>query len=329
MSKAEAQTSLSDAAALPWVVSPGAKPLAGASHPLLPLFAAPRRILLSPPTTEGRCDLTGVEGPLVTHFREGQRGPEYAAGGFSHPWTPCSEKIGKPPAPILAGSRPTSFGWRDWLGFVARRLDGTVSPAAAVSAWNRARLTATIGRTASLRVAAYGVRCAQAKVLGYVRSTHTFDVVADEHAARFQAALNQAVAGVERMSLWLVSAVREVVNDGSKKRVDQVERQIQGRSDALWTALEGPGADFSHRTAQALEADNLAEQNAARKDLYEAACRVAVRVFDDAVTVDAILQPDVGARAANARGRLTGSLYGKPGRTLFAVPDPPKAAEAA
>ncbi len=318
-----AQASLPDAVALPWVAPPGPKPLGAASHPLLPLFATPRRILLSAPTTEGRCDLTGVVGPLVTRFREGQGGPEYSAGGFAHPWTPWREEMGKVSLPLLAGSRPASFGWRDWSGLVVpRRINDKLSvlPAAAVSAWDRKRLDAAVGRGAPLRVAAYGVRCDQAKVLGFVRSTHAFDVVPEEQAQLFKEAMEAAVAAVERVSLWLTSAVRDVVNDGSKDRRDPVERQARGRSDALWAALEEPGTRFSHAVAQGLDADDFGALTTARAELHRAACRAAVAVFD-AATNDAVLQPDTAVKAANARGRLAGSLRGRAGRGLFQLPD--------
>lgn len=326
------QTSMPDGAALPWVVSPGPKPMAGSAHPLLVLFATPRRILLSPPTIEGRCDLTGAVGPLVTHFREGQGGPEYSAGGFVHPWTPVRMEAGKPPLPVLAGSRPPSFGWRDWAGVVVPRklTDKLVQvPAAAVSVWDRDRLDDAVGAASTLRVSAYGVRCDKAKVLGFVRSTHAFDVVSEASANDFQDAMESAIGAVERVGQWLAGAVRDVVNDGSKDRKDPVERQVRGRSDALWSALEAAGVRFSRSLAQAVEGDGEAfvdALTAARLGLHRATCKAAVAVFDDA-TGDAILQPDAGERAAAARGRLLGGLYGRPGRGLFQLPDPAPAGD--
>lgn len=321
-----AQAAMHDDAALPWVDQLGSKPLAAACHPLLPLFATPRRILLSPPTTEGRCDLTGAVGPLVTHFREGQGGPEYSAGGFIHPWTPMREEAGKPSLSLLANSRPTSFGWRDWSGLVvARRVNDkqAVSPAAVVSAWDRKRLNAVAGPGATLRVAAYGVRCDKAKVLGFVRATHAFDVVEEEYGSRFQEAMNKAVDAVDRVSVWLAGAVRDVINDGSKDRKDPVERQLRGRSDALWAALEEPGALFSRAAAEAVQSDDFIEAlTLARAGLHREAWRAAIAIFDDA-TGDALLQPDSAVAAANARGRLQGSLLGRPGRNLFNLPDLP------
>lgn len=319
------RAALPDRAALPWVMSPGPRPVAERLHPLLVLFATPRRILLSPPRAEGTCDLTGTVGPLVTHYREGQNGPEYSAGGFVHPWTPVRGEAGKP-LPILSYSRPALFGWRDWAGVVTgRRLSEKVvqAPASAVAAWDRARLDFAAGRGSTLRVSAYGVRCEQAKVLGFVRSTHAFDVVAEEDAEIFQSAMEGAVVAVERIAQWLVGAVRDVVNDGSKDRKDPTERNARGRSDVFWSVLDRPGQRFSHSVARALggEADDLpAATLAASKELHQAACRAAVMVFDEA-TGDAILQPDTAARAAAARGRLVGMLHGRVGRDLFGLPD--------
>lgn len=322
-----AQASLPDRAALPWVTPPGPQPLAERLHPLLVLFATPRRVLLSPPRVEGRCDLTGTVGPLVTHYREGQNGPEYSAGGFAHPWTPVRGEAGKALLPVLAGSRPALFGWRDWSGVVATRglKERMVqSPAAVVLEWGWRRLSFVGGRDAALRVSAYGVRCDKAKVLGFVRSTHAFDVVPEEVAALFQSTMEGAVVAVERVAQWLTGAVRDVVNDGSKDRKDPTERNARGRSDVFWSLLEEAGARFSHSVAQAYRhgadgdmSDAVVE---ASIELHHAACRAAVEVFD-AATGDAILQPDTAARAAAARGRLVGGLRGRGGRGLFGLPD--------
>ena len=321
------QREMADQAALPWVVPPGATPVAGMAHPLLALFATPRRILLSPPTTQGRCSLTGIEGDLVTHFREGQNGPEYSAAGFRHPWTPYRTESGKPALPTLANSRPAAFGWRDWSGLVAERpLDKGVTqrPAAVTEVWRRKRLRAVPGTTATLHLAAYGVRCDKAKVLGFVRGTHAFDVVPEDAAPLYQAGMHAAIAAVEQAARWLAVAVREVVNDGSKDRKDPVERQVRGRSDALWAALEAAGAQFSHALAQAVQQDwagSAAASLQARTRLHQAVCRAAETIFDDA-TGDAILQPDTAQRAGRARNRLMGSLRGAEGRAKFSLAEP-------
>ena len=316
-----------DRMALPWVSPPGATPVAGMAHPLLVLFATPRRILLSMPTTEGRCGLTGIEGPLVTHFREGQGGPEYSAGGFVHPWTPYRTESGKPALPVLANSRPAAFGWRDWSGLVAERELGkgvTQRPAAVVASWRRKRLKPAAGRNAALRLAAYGVRCDKAKVLGFVRGTHAFDVVPEDAASLYQDGMHAAVAAVEQAAGWLAANVRDVVNDGSKDRRDPAERQTRSRTDALWAALEDEGVRFSHALAEAVELDGSEYVQAsmqARTCLHRATCQAAQAIFD-AATGDAILQPDSAARAARARGRLIGSLRGPAGRDLFKVAEP-------
>ena len=321
------QRQMPDQAALPWVTLAGATPVAAMAHPLLVLFATPRRILLSPPTIEGRCSLTGLEGPLVTYFREGQSGPEYSAGGFMHPWTPYRTESGKAALPTLANSRPAAFGWRDWSGLVTeRKLDKGVTqrPAAVTEPWRSRRLSYVAGRNATLRLSAYGVRCDKAKVLGFVRGNHAFDVVAEEAAPLYQDGMQAAVAAVEQAARWLSASVRDVVNDGSKDRKDPVERQARGRSDALWAMLEDAGVTFSRTLAQAVQLDGPQSATAslqARTSLHQAVCRAAETIFDD-VTGDAILQPDTAQRAAQARGRLMGSLRGRAGRDLFKVAEP-------
>lgn len=321
------QNRMPDRTALPWVVPPGAAPIAGAAHPLLALFATPRRILLSPPASEGRCSLTGIEGPLVTHFREGQGGPEYSAGGFVHPWTPYRIESGKPPLPTLANSRPASFGWRDWSGFVAQgkpRKGATQVPAAITDIWRKKRLEQTASKGEPLRLAAYGVRCDKGKVLGFVRGTHAFDVVPEDATFGYQDGMHAAIGAVAEAARWLAEGVRQAVNDGSKKRRDLIEDKLKGRSDALWAMLEAVGIRFSRALAQAVELDGPEFAKAYReacRQLHQATCHAAETVFDDA-TGDAILQADVAERTAQARDRLMGLLRGPVGRDLFKVAEP-------
>ncbi|MGE3869893.1 MAG: type I-E CRISPR-associated protein Cse1/CasA [Pseudorhodoplanes sp.] len=86
----------------------GAPPFDGRLHPF---FGMPRRIRLVV-SGEGRCDLTGREGPLVTGFVQRPYGLNY--GDWRHPLTPYRRQK---PAETPYSVKPKSgrFGYRDWV----------------------------------------------------------------------------------------------------------------------------------------------------------------------------------------------------------------------
>lgn len=87
----------------------------GFDERLHPFFGMPRRIRLVI-SGDGRCDLTGREGPLVTGFVQRPYGLNY--GAWRHPATPYKRvKAGEAPYP--AKPKTGRFGYRDWVAATA------------------------------------------------------------------------------------------------------------------------------------------------------------------------------------------------------------------
>ena len=74
----------------------------------------PRRYLLSPPVP-GRCDLTGLEGPVYQSYDRWPKGLQYAPRGWRYPNVSRIEVVGKPEeeARFARASGPLRFD--DWL----------------------------------------------------------------------------------------------------------------------------------------------------------------------------------------------------------------------
>jgi CRISPR system Cascade subunit CasA len=83
----------------------------GFDERLHPFFGMPRRIRLVV-SGEGRCDLTGREGPLVTGFVQRPYGLNY--GAWRHPLTPYRRQK-EADMPYSVKPKSGRFGYRDWV----------------------------------------------------------------------------------------------------------------------------------------------------------------------------------------------------------------------
>jgi CRISPR system Cascade subunit CasA len=103
-------------------------------HPTQYFWAMPRRITLEQFESSGSCDLCGCENePLVTHYRELNKGTEYKAP-MKHHLSPYDARKGKA---IL--TQPGGVAYRHWLGFVFRERGTEKEPARIVHEYIEAR----------------------------------------------------------------------------------------------------------------------------------------------------------------------------------------------
>ncbi|HIJ95857.1 MAG TPA: type I-E CRISPR-associated protein Cse1/CasA [Desulfuromonadales bacterium] len=93
-------------------------------HPTQYFWSMPRRITLEQFELSGSCDLCGYENePLVTHYRELNKGTEYKAP-MKHHLSPYDAGKGKA---IL--TQPGGVAYRHWLGFVFKERGSDKEPA--------------------------------------------------------------------------------------------------------------------------------------------------------------------------------------------------------
>ena len=289
----------------PWL-SPKPRRYTRADTPASHLYmACPRRILLSEPTSEGRCRISGVEGPMVSVIREAQNGPEYTNGGWEHPLTPYRQvkKSGTISSlPVLASAYPSGTSWKDRVGLVVshRGQDGSgVEASLAVRAWTSVRAGATLG-DGRLSVRAYGIACDQAKVASYVLSEQPVIAVEPELEATYETLLVEAVHTAE-YAAWHLRRIVEAIPPSLK---DKDTTRVENLTIRFWSDTEAAMDDFSEAMVAAVREEGLEGTNVVKERFLVEIGDAALGLFDDSFRDAWALRPEATAMARERVSKL-------------------------
>jgi CRISPR system Cascade subunit CasA len=185
-------------------------------HPLHQYWATPWRLRLIDPERAGRCQWTGLEGPLVQAVARSNYGYNYK-GAFEHPLTPY--RHGKPGQPPTACKLSTEgLPYRDWPAYLVG--SERVEPARLVQhaqAHRRAREVRAATGT-EVRLEAFGYSMDNAKAEAWFSSSAPI-IEPPARDALFRRRLGVAVAIAEHVLFRLRSAVL----DATKRRADDVK----------------------------------------------------------------------------------------------------------
>ncbi|HHZ10489.1 MAG TPA: type I-E CRISPR-associated protein Cse1/CasA [Rhizobiales bacterium] len=316
--------------ALPWlrptVTSDGKPPREVAEtdpavHPVQAFFGMPRRIRLVA-GGEGRCPLTGQEGPLVTGFVQKPWGMSYSA--WRHPLTPYRRS--KDDAPYTVKPKAGRFGYRDWVAVSVGRDERAdqAEPAAVVRALlprggevRRDRLR--------VRLLAAGWAMNNMEAERFLESIQPLHLPEDGDEGRAT-----AIAGTARMFAdaaeaamrLLRSALNEALFGGQAKTTDS--GAFEEATDAFYERTE----DAFHGALQAIAENGVrdGQGGALAQDWLRTVRRAALAIFDEHAT-DLLPGADVkdADRITRAYGQLFGALTdrSKIARELGIVLPPP------
>jgi CRISPR system Cascade subunit CasA len=249
----------------PWLAPSTRRRTAGDSPASHLYFATPRRLLLSAPVDEGRCPLSGIDGPLVRTVREAQSGPDYSEGGWEHPLTPWRKakdgKKGIVRSAMLAVRYPSGVSWHDRVGLTVERTDkdGTgVEPSRIVTKWLQVRGDLLLDR--HLRIACYGVRCNRGKVVGSLLGSQPVRVVAEGALPEFEAAVRGATGAADLIAWLLKIAVQDAWFPKSEQEALRKAKKSEVMAEKtaplvarFWAYTQGVADAYCEEVAAALE----------------------------------------------------------------------------
>lgn len=288
---------------------------------LHPFFGMPRRIRLIV-SAEGRCDLTGREGPLVTGFVQKPYGLNY--GDWRHPLTPYRRQK---PAETPYSVKPKSgrFGYRDWVAVTVG--DGgddekSLSLAARNVRFARSALADFLSDKdarphARIRVAGWAMNNMEA--ISYLAAEQPLPLAsASQIAFMDELARDMAEAG-DLANASLRFAVKTALGARDDKGV------VEQARTAFYADTDGA---FHDLLGQAVLGDGHADRERTCRRWLVHLRRVALAIFD--ATCPVPLEDAAKAETVvRARGMLIAALtgYGKGGDRLFKalrLPVPPK-----
>lgn len=296
----------------------GAPPFDGRLHPF---FGMPRRIRLVV-SGEGRCDLTGREGPLVTGFVQRPYGLNY--GDWRHPFTPYRRQK---PAETPYSVKPKSgrFGYRDWVAVTVgdgQNDEQSLSLAAENVRFARGALADHLSDKdarpqARIRIAGWAMSNMEA--ISYLAAEQPLPLAKlsltafMDELARDMAEAGDIANGALRFAVKTVLGTKD-----DKGVVEQARTAFYADTDDAFYDLLG----------QAVLGDKPADREDVGRRWLVHLRRSALAIFD--VTCPVPLEDAAKAEVVvRARGVLIGALagYGKAGDRLFKalrLPVPPK-----
>ncbi|MFC7334752.1 type I-E CRISPR-associated protein Cse1/CasA [Rhodocista pekingensis] len=270
----------------------------------------PRRYLLAPPV-QGRCDLTGREGPVFTGYSRWPKGLQYQPDGWWFPAMVRIEDAAKPDAPpqFLRARGPLRFD--DWLESamlkdeerapdrkdrpqgkvrrlppVLRQFKAGAAGAAELSDGGT-RATALM-EDGSVRVRVFAQYPFGKAVGGMSQRELPLWHLPAERQSWLGEVVSKDVGRVKEMAGALQISVRAAVTKG---RRDGSAALADTLGDALLAAVDGQATEHAAALAALARdiADRAARQAAAtesRTDLLKRTGRLALALFDEAFPVD-------------------------------------------
>ena len=313
------------AAVYPWTGAPKAADVIGrASHPATTLYwGVPRRFLLPETTARGFCPITGQEDvALIEGVREKDGGPSYPSELWTHPLTPYVKDGTKGTlSPIRAVGFPDGIGWRHRAGLVADAgSEGCAARIVRVWAMRSRRLGFR-----HIRLHAYGARCDNAKVLGYLDSVQPYRLAPEANEAEVEAEMRNAARAAEEARKGLRSHLGETLRrDPSRDDWKAMGDVLDEAASSYW-ALTEKAADALFDTASGeAPGEDWTGLNKAREDFAFALRRAAVEVFDRMTESSRDHDP---VHVAARRDSLHGIPYWPSVRTALALALPEVKAE--
>jgi CRISPR system Cascade subunit CasA len=277
-------------------------------NPLQAFWGMPRRIrLIFVPNPDRRpCDLTGeIDDVVVTGFRQRPWGTN--CEGWVHPLTPYYRQKSTDPGLLPVHGRPGGIGWRDYLGIVASNEpeNATRLPAACVTLFRQNR-----GRRVSddewglprFRLLAFGYDMDNnMKARGWAEGVMPLWVPPE-------AALLGPLDDFARALVNGADIVRRVVTRAVKSALlgeSSDEGDWSWIDERFWAESE---ADFHQALAdidviiRVPEVERAGRATGPFKTFFERLKRLAFRIFDDEVSIDALADADL----KTVRNRKTG-----------------------
>lgn len=322
------------ARALPWLAptftSDGKAPVELSEmdprvHSLQAFFGMPRRIRLVA-GGEGRCPVTGEEGPLVTGFIQNPWGVNY--GVWRHPLTPYRQTKETDP-PFSVKPKSSRFSYRDWVGAVVSHKEKSFAsmPALPVeSLGDRGRYYRQAGFDAS-RLLAAGWAMNNMEAGAYLLSVQPLHLAETEERAQVVGTLARmfADAGDAAASLLRSNLKLALFGDGAKTSTDS--GVFEEATDAFFEETE----DAFHDALDVFLEHDAPDDQVLRKRWLATLRRAALAIFDRhatellAETADAKLAERITIAYRRLRGAL--SEAGKLAAGLLIDPpaDAPKA----
>jgi len=308
------------AAVYPWTGEPKATDLIGrASHPATTLYwGVPRRFLLPEATARGACPITGQQdAALIEGVRERDGGPSYPSELWTHPLTPYTKDSSKGTLiPIRAVGFPDGIGWRHRAGLIADPgSEGSAARLVRVWAETRSR---RLGFS-HIRVHAYGARCDNAKVLGYLDSIQPYRLAPQANEAAVEAEMRNAARAAEEARKGLRSHLGEALRrspsaDDWKAMADPLNEA----ASAYWARTE-KAADVLFDAAAGSNPEDVVPMEKARESFALALRRAAVEVFDRMTESSRDQDP---SHIGGKRDSLQGIPYWPSVRTALALAMP-------
>ena len=291
------------AAVYPWTGEPKATDIVGrASHPATTLYwGVPRRFLLPEATTRGDCPVTGQQDTaLIEGVREKDGGPSYPSDLWVHPLTPYLKDGSKGTlTPIRAVGFPNGIGWRHRAGLVADTGDGGVA-AQAVRIWAMRSRRLGFGH---IRLHAYGARCDNAKVLGYLDSVQPYRLAPEGNEAVVETEMRNAARAAEEARKGLRSHLGETLRRNPSRDDWKVMGDVLDEAASSYWALTEKAADTLFDAATEEASEGAGPLDKARKDFAFALRRAAVEVFDQMTESSRNQDPSyAGAKRASLHG---------------------------
>ncbi|GBD41508.1 hypothetical protein HRbin39_00890 [bacterium HR39] len=272
----------------------------------------PRRYLLEPPT-EGRCSLTGVEGPVFRTYRRWPVGLRYDPEGFRtvwaaerETWTRSGKEWTQSSSEVVKVETPLRFD--DWLEAAFWSERSPPSAETTARTWKRV-IPAPVVRRAAERVekleAELLVEAAALVLEGKVPAAS-----AERRQPLYARRLQEELQLAERVHR-LVAALGEMGDALARAgKAAGAEGELPERlRDALLTAMDAAAVAYPARVVEAWrahpeEADFDLAVGRIETEILEAARRRAVELFDEAfplVTLDGETRRVLAARRALVR----------------------------
>lgn len=296
----------------PWSGEPKASDVVGrGSHPATTLYwAQPRRFLLPEPTTHGACPITGEEDvPLIEGVRERDGGPSYPSEQWRHPLTPYRVDPSKGlVSPVRALGFPDGIGWRNRAALLASSGDGSEA-AGIVQAWAGSRGRAKRLGIKVISLHAYGVRCDNAKVVGYVDSVHPYRLAREEFEAEIEAEMRNAAVAADEVRRGLRTQLAVALHRGDPAEATKAMADaVDEAASAFWSRTEQAADALFDAVPDALAAGDAQDDRLtkARETFILDLWRVAVGVFDEMTASTRDADP---VHVAGRRDALNGIPY--------------------
>jgi len=294
-------------------------------------FGMPRRIrLVFESNTHGRvCDLLGiVDEVVVTGYVTRPWGTNYEGWSRGHPLSPYYKVKPSDTAFLPAHLQSSRIGYREWRALALGTLDQTRVPADCIVEFMR-RASDMIGDhrvvMSNHRLLAAGYAMDNMKPLDFGEALLPLIISSTQDVNELIRRLaDKLVSSAELVARQLVSSVNLGLF-GENNKVDSDSAVLQPTGDRFWADTEEAFFDNLRDAAQQFDAakDNLqAQANGIMMQLtkswLQAMRRHALRIFDDAVPIEAAESKRI-ANVVNARKFLGLALegHGSAGNKIF------------